>query len=38
MNKAILIEALEIAVNNFEYDGDYTKAREVRAYLAQVSE
>jgi hypothetical protein len=33
MNKEILIEALEIAKNNFDYDGEYDKAAQVLAYL-----
>jgi hypothetical protein len=33
MNKEILIEALEIAKNSFDYDGEYDKAAQVLAYL-----
>ena len=36
MNKEILIEALEIAKNNFDYDGEYDKAAEVVAYLQEL--
>jgi hypothetical protein len=33
MNKDTLKEALEIALNSFEYDGEHAKAEEVRQYL-----
>lgn len=36
MNKEVLIEALEIAKNNFDYDGEYDKAAEVLAYLKEL--
>jgi hypothetical protein len=36
MNKEILIEALEIAKNNFDYDGEYDKAAEVLAYIQKL--
>jgi hypothetical protein len=36
MNKEILIEALEIAKNNFDYDGEYDKAGQVLAYLQEL--
>ena len=36
MNREILIEALEIAKNNFDYDGEYDKASEVLAYLQKL--
>jgi hypothetical protein len=38
MNKETLIEALEIAKNNFDYDGEYDKAAEVVAYLKELEE
>ncbi len=36
MDKEILIEALEIAKNNFDYDGEYDKASEVLAYIQKL--
>jgi hypothetical protein len=36
VNREILIEALEIAKNNFDYDGEYDKASEVLAYLQKL--
>ena len=36
MNKEILIESLEIAKNNFDYDGEYDKASEVLAYIQKL--
>ena len=36
MNKETLIEALEIAKNNFDYDGEYDKAAEVLEYLKEL--
>ena len=36
MNKEILIEALEIAKNNFDYDGEYDRAAEVLEYLKEL--
>jgi hypothetical protein len=36
MNKEILIEALEIAKNNFDYDGEYDKAGQVLAYIQEL--
>ena len=36
MNKEVLIEALEIAKNNFDYDGEYDKAVEVLRYLKEL--
>lgn len=36
MNRETLIEALEIAKNNFDYDGEYDKAAEVLAYLQEL--
>jgi len=36
MNKETLIEALEIAKNNFDYDGEYDKAADVMAYLQEL--
>ncbi len=36
MNKEILIEALEIAKNNFDYDGEYDKAEQVVEYLKEL--
>lgn len=36
MSKEILIEALEIAKNNFDYDGEYDKAAQVLAYLQEL--
>jgi hypothetical protein len=38
VNREILIEALEIAKNNFDYDGEYDKASEVLAYLQKLEE
>ena len=32
----ILIEALEIAKNNFDYDGEYGKANAVRKYINEL--
>jgi hypothetical protein len=34
MNNELLIEALEIAVSNFEFDGEMSKAQALRAYIA----
>jgi hypothetical protein len=31
-NKALLIEALQIAISNFDYDQDFFKADELRDY------
>ena len=36
MNKEILIEALEIAISNFDYDNEWDKADEVRDYLDKI--
>ena len=36
MNKEILIEALEIAISNFDYDNEWDKADEVRDYLDNI--
>jgi hypothetical protein len=36
MNKEILIEALEIAISNFDYDNEWDKADEVRDYLDEI--
>ena len=38
MNKEVLIEALEIAKNNFDYDGEYGKAGQVLEYLKELEE
>ena len=38
MNKEVLIEALEIAKNNFDYDGEYEKAGQVLEYLKELEE
>ena len=38
MDKAILTEALEIAANSFEYDGEHAKAQAVREYLGKAGE
>jgi len=36
MNKEILIEALEIGINSFDYDNEWDKADEVRDYLDKI--
>jgi hypothetical protein len=36
MNKEILIEALEIAKDNFDYDGEYDKAGQLLAYIQEL--
>ena len=36
MDKEILIEALEIAISNFDYDNEWDKADEVRDYLDNI--
>jgi hypothetical protein len=36
MDKEILIEALEIAKNNFDYDGEYDKSELVQEYIKQL--
>ena len=36
MNKELLIEALEIAKNNFDYDGEYDKSAQVLKYLQEL--
>ncbi len=36
MNKEVLIEALEIAKNNFDYDGEYDKSAQVLEYLQEL--
>jgi hypothetical protein len=33
MNNELLIEALEIAVNNFEFDGEMEKVKALEAYI-----
>lgn len=38
MNKKILIEALEIAKSNFDYDGEYDKSYEVVEYLKKLEQ
>ena len=38
MDKDILIEALEIAKNNFDYDAEYNKAEAVEEYIKQLEE
>jgi hypothetical protein len=38
MDKDILIEALEIAKNNFDYDTEYHKAEAVQEYIKQLQE
>jgi len=38
MDKDILIEALEIAKNNFDYDAEYHKAEAVQEYINQLEE
>ena len=38
MDKDILIEALEIAKNNFDYDAEYHKAEAVAEYIKQLEE
>lgn len=35
-NKALLIEALQIAISNFDYDQDFFKADELRDYRDQL--
>jgi hypothetical protein len=37
MNKDILIEALDIAKDNFDYDGEYDKANQVRSYIKELN-
>lgn len=36
MNKVLLIEALEIAISNFDYDQEWFKADELRDYRDQL--
>jgi hypothetical protein len=36
MNKELLIEALEIAISNFDYDQEWFKADELRDYRDQL--
>ena len=36
MNNEILIEALEIAKNSFDYDAEYHKAEAVQEYINQL--
>jgi hypothetical protein len=38
MDKEILIEALEIAKNSFDYDAEYHKAEAVQEYIKQLQE
>lgn len=38
MNKEILIEALWIAKDNFDYDAEYHKAESVEEYIKQLQE
>jgi hypothetical protein len=38
MDKEILIEALEIAKNSFDYDAEYHKAEAVEEYIKQLQE
>lgn len=38
MNKELLIEALEIAKDNFDYDAEYHKAEAVEEYIKQLQE
>jgi hypothetical protein len=38
MNKELLAEALEIAISNFEFDGEHEKAQEIRDYLEKEGE
>lgn len=35
---ALLVEALEIAVSNFEYDGEYSKATAIAALIQDIKE
>jgi len=36
MDKALLIEALQIAISNFDYDQEWFKADELRDYRDQL--
>jgi hypothetical protein len=36
IDKEILIEALEIAKNNFDYDAEFDKAEAVQKYIKQL--
>lgn len=36
MNKDTLIEALWIAKDNFDYDGEYAKANQVESYINEL--
>lgn len=36
MNTQELIEALEIAVSNYDFDGEYDKSEKVSAYIEQL--
>ena len=36
MNKELLIEALEIAKDNFDYDGEYDKSAQILVYLQEL--
>jgi hypothetical protein len=36
MDREILIEALEIAKNSFDYDAEYHKAKAVQEYIKQL--
>ena len=38
MDKDVLIEALEIAKDNFDYDAEYHKAEAVQEYIKQLEE
>ena len=38
MNKEILIEALWIAKDNFDYDAEYHKAEAIERYIKQLQE
>jgi hypothetical protein len=38
MNREILIEALEIAKNSFDYDAEFDKAEAIQEYIQQLQE
>jgi hypothetical protein len=38
MKPELLSEALEIAISNFEFDGEHEKAQEIRDYLEKEGE
>ena len=37
MNKELLIEALWVAKDNFDYDGEHDKANQVESYIKEIA-